>query len=345
MDGGIFLSYRRDDSAGYAGRLYDRLKERFPGRVFMDVGEIGVGEDFVAAIESRLASCRVLVVLIGPAWNPARLSQDGDFVHLEILHGIRARLKVMPVLLHGARVPAAGELPADLAGLTRLQALRISDEGWDRDVEALIDAIGKAIGRGAKRRTNFGAAALAGFAAALILAMGVWWWWQHRSNSTDAALLVSAKTTDAEKRYVGSIANDYNKAADVLDSIGKQIDGSAATQGQPVSARDDWGPGERKDLALDVPGDPHSLTINISDAVPVVVFGVAAGGTCPLKFPTPPTKANYEQRQCGPAPFNSTAIEALRITQNRSGKGVHVTIRMANAEKAPRRTIVLSGTY
>jgi len=346
VDGGIFLSYRREDSAGYAGRLYDRLKGRFPARVFMDVGEIGVGDDFVAAIENRLASCSVLVVLIGPAWNPARLADSGDFVHLEILHGIRGGLKVMPVLLHGARVPAVSELPADLAGLTRLQAIRISDESWDRDAAALIGAIEQVIGKVAPPQMRFAPAAGIGIAA--ILAVGVWFWWHGRSTSSSAplpAVVAPGETTviDVQKRYAGSVANDYNKAADVLDSIGNQIEGvsagGAATHEEPVSIEKNLRPGERQEIVLSVPGSPHNLAIAVFEK------GGPSGGKCPSNPPQPPTPANLAERQCEPAVFHSTDVQTVRVTQNKPGSGFAVMVRIASAATAPMRTIRVSATY
>jgi hypothetical protein len=69
---GIFISYRREDSAGHAGRLYDRLSQHFGrSRVFMDVAQIEAGLDFVEAIEQAVGSCRVLLVMIGGSGSSA----------------------------------------------------------------------------------------------------------------------------------------------------------------------------------------------------------------------------------------------------------------------------------
>ena len=115
----IFLSYRRDDSAGYAGRLYDRLRNRF-GRqqVFMDVNAIEVGEDFAHVIEEKIGSCDVLVVLIGKQWLSStdnegrrRLENQEDFVRLEIAAALDRNILVIPTLVGGASMPSVQKLP------------------------------------------------------------------------------------------------------------------------------------------------------------------------------------------------------------------------------------------
>ena len=115
MERNIFISYRRADSEGYAGRIYDRLAERFGSdRVFLDVTDIGVGEDFVDAIHQAISCCQVLLVLIGPRWSSIvnetgkkRLYDPNDFVRLEVASALENGLRVIPVLVFGAEMPAA----------------------------------------------------------------------------------------------------------------------------------------------------------------------------------------------------------------------------------------------
>eukprot|EP01041_Mallomonas_annulata_P016357 gene16357-biopygen9244 len=110
MDG-IFISYRRDDSAGYAGRLYDRLAAQFGAdRVFMDVAGIELGTDFVTAIEQAVGSCKVLIVVIGDEWlsttdtaGRRRLDDPHDFVRLETSVALEREIRVVPVLVGGGR--------------------------------------------------------------------------------------------------------------------------------------------------------------------------------------------------------------------------------------------------
>ena len=119
MSVSIFLSYRRDDDAGYAGRLYDRLSALFPGAVFMDVPGIAPGEDFAAKIEQAVRSSSVLLVLIGKQWITAidkqgrrRLDDPDDFVRREILAALAGGIRVVPVIVPGAENLKAEELPA-----------------------------------------------------------------------------------------------------------------------------------------------------------------------------------------------------------------------------------------
>lgn len=148
MDG-IFISYRRDDAAGYAGRLYDRLVGHFgPEQVFMDVEGIEPGLDFVEAIERAVGSCRVLIVIIGDEWTTVtdaagrrRLDDPHDFIRLETGTALRRKIRVVPVLVGGAVMPHADELPDELKSLTRRQAIDINHKQWESSSGELIRAL------------------------------------------------------------------------------------------------------------------------------------------------------------------------------------------------------------
>lgn len=150
MDG-IFISYRREDSAGYAGRLYDRLAAHFGAeRVFMDVEGIAPGTDFVDAIERAVTSCKVLIVLIGNEWTGIadgsgrrRLDDPNDFIRLETSTALKRDIRVVPVLLEGAQMPRVDELPDELSSLSRRQAIEISHKQWEASTGNLIEALDK----------------------------------------------------------------------------------------------------------------------------------------------------------------------------------------------------------
>ena len=188
----IFLSYRRTDAAGYAGRLADHLRERFgPDSVFQDVDNIQAGADFPRAIEQAVGSCQVLLALIGDSWaaersteGARRLDDPGDFVRLEVGAALRRGTAVIPVLVEGARMPREEELPPDLKPLTRHQALELSDSRWRYDTDRLAAAIeriaGKRVGSGLPssapaqgRRWFLGL--LVGGGAALAAGAGFYW--------------------------------------------------------------------------------------------------------------------------------------------------------------------------
>jgi hypothetical protein len=143
----ILISYRRADSAAYAGRLYDHLLARL-GRenVFMDIATIKPGEDFYSVIERSVASCDALVAVIGKGWltsadgRTRRLDLPDDFVRMEIAIALARNVTVIPALVGGARMPTADELPDDLSALSRRQAIEISDTRFREDVDRLVEA-------------------------------------------------------------------------------------------------------------------------------------------------------------------------------------------------------------
>jgi len=152
---GTFISYRREDAAGYAGRLRESLERRLgPSRVFRDVDTLRPGQDFVQAIEARLTDCRVMLTVIGREWAGARdmtgsrrLDEPYDFVRLEIAAALaRPNVLVVPVLVEGAAMPAASELPENIRPLARRHAVTIRDETWDADVDRLVGVIESATG-------------------------------------------------------------------------------------------------------------------------------------------------------------------------------------------------------
>lgn len=145
----IFISYRRDDAAGYAGRLEEALEKRLGhGSVFRDVLDIPPGEDFVTAIRARLAGAQAVLVIIGPRWaggdlpGQRRIDDEGDFVRLEVAMALDSGTRVVPVLLPGAEMPSEADLPVPLKPLARRNALSLSDAHWAADIGRLADVIG-----------------------------------------------------------------------------------------------------------------------------------------------------------------------------------------------------------
>jgi hypothetical protein len=150
----VFISYRRDDSAGEAGRLADALEARFGDqRVFRDVEDIPAGEDFAQAIDLALVKADTLLVVIGRKWlesrdaaGKRRLENPQDFVRLEIESALRHGIRVVPVLVQGTAAPSASELPESLRPLARIQAHELSDSRWQYDVVRLVDLLEQVAG-------------------------------------------------------------------------------------------------------------------------------------------------------------------------------------------------------
>jgi hypothetical protein len=142
----VFISYRRDDSAGYAGRVRDRL-ERELGRdlLFMDVDAIPLGSNFSKVLHEEVANCGVLLAMIGPNWSDARdehgnrrLDDPNDFVRIEIAAALHRNVPVIPILLEGARIPKATQLPEDLKELALRNGMEIRHASFQDDMNRLI---------------------------------------------------------------------------------------------------------------------------------------------------------------------------------------------------------------
>ena len=158
----IFVSYRRDDAGGHAGRLVDRLTARFGADgVFMDVQDIAPGDRFAASIDETIARCDCLVAVIGPRWvdlMQQRAQGLEDFVRHEIAAALRRDIPVVPVLVGGAPIPSHQVLPADLAALSQRNAVEIRDDRFEDDVARLGDALAKmsSVRKGSGRRLGTG---------------------------------------------------------------------------------------------------------------------------------------------------------------------------------------------
>jgi hypothetical protein len=141
----IFISYRREDSGGHAGRLCDRLTARFGrARVFMDLQDIAPGQNFAQAIDEMIATCHCVIAVIGPRWLEVfqrRAPGGEDFVQHEIAAALHRDITVIPVLVGGARMPSAEHLPPVMSALRYRNAFEVRDERFDDDVARLGDAI------------------------------------------------------------------------------------------------------------------------------------------------------------------------------------------------------------
>src|SRR5262245_36863677 len=149
----VFICYRRDDSAGHAGRVHDRLEREF-GRelLFMDVDAIPLGANFIKVLREEVAKCDALLAIIGPGWLDARdekgnrrLENPYDFVRVEIGTALKRNIPVIPLLVEGTLVPKADQLPADLKELALRNGIDIRHASFPNDMERLIRGL-----RGAK---------------------------------------------------------------------------------------------------------------------------------------------------------------------------------------------------
>jgi len=150
----IFISYRRDDASGEAGRLADHMNRRFGrGQVFLDIDTIDPGTDFVRVLQSSLRETAAVLVVIGQRWTSARdsagarrLDSATDFVRLEVEESLGRNIPVVPVLVQGATMPRAEDLPPSMASLTTRQAVTLDHAEFHDDANRLCDHLEKMLG-------------------------------------------------------------------------------------------------------------------------------------------------------------------------------------------------------
>jgi hypothetical protein len=234
----IFINYRREDSAATAGRLHDRLAQVFGRkRIFMDVDQIPAGIDFVEHLNSQVAAGNVLLVVIGPHWlevqNEAgqrRLNQPDDFVAIEIAAALARDIRVIPVLVDGASVPKASELPDLLKPLVRRQAIEVRQPHFGRDAEALIERVREALGDKAglgrwRGRASAGAAAIA---VLLLIGAGGYVFLGHLVDQgvqrAELKLEDERKADEAEQRRLAAAKAEQDRQAKAAQEAKRQAD-------------------------------------------------------------------------------------------------------------------------
>ena len=215
----IFISYRREDSAGHTGRLYDSLRAHFGQEsLFMDLTAIESGQNFVDAIKAAVGSSDVLLAVIGGQWltctgpNGRRLDDPQDFVRTEISAALERRTPVIPVLVEGAAMPTADALPALLKPLSERNAHEISDHRWSYDVERLIQATEKLASKPRRLQRRAWVAIAAG--VALIVILGAVLLLRARQGTGDG-LQDAESYSSRGTEYLAS--GDYDRAIADLD--------------------------------------------------------------------------------------------------------------------------------
>ena len=249
--GQIFISYRRDDTAGYARALHDALAQQFGAeRVFIDVDDIGAGQAFDARIVQAIGQARVLLVLIGPRWlaphdgGPPRLHRPDDTVRQEVAAGLAGGLQVIPLLFDGAAMPTPAELPAPLQPLARRQALVMDARRFAADRQQLLDVLRQALGEPpttpapaptTRRPPALLRAGTAGVAAAAVAAAA---WWllrpavpaapavQTATSPASAAAPVAAPRAAVNGRWQADVSYDW-PGARFTETLDLQGDGTA----------------------------------------------------------------------------------------------------------------------
>jgi len=153
MTSGIFISYRRSDSKSDARSICQRLEKTFGKRkVFIDVDSIRPGKDFKSVLKNDLEQCNIMVVVIGPRWlellrssRPTDSETSQDYVYLEVASALERKLPIFPVLVDGATMPEAKDLPDVLKPLAFRQALSVRHDSFPRDMSGLEQELRRAV--------------------------------------------------------------------------------------------------------------------------------------------------------------------------------------------------------
>lgn len=145
----VFISYRRDDAAPWAGRIYDSLANELSSSiVFIDIDSILAGDDFEEKLNIVLSTCEIMLVLISKSWVNAKnesgdlkLFLKNDYVKHEIKSAIKNDMLLLAVLLDGAKMPDATQLPPEITALATRNAVKISHDRYKADIDNLLSVI------------------------------------------------------------------------------------------------------------------------------------------------------------------------------------------------------------
>ncbi len=207
---GVFISYRREDSAAYAGRLFDILSTEF-GRenTFMDLDTIEGGDNFSVVIERKLDVSDALLAVIGPHWltvtepnGGRRLDNESDLVRVEIAKALERGIRVIPVLVGGATLPRPVDLPTKLQALCERQAMEVRDSHFHADVKDLTDVLHRTLhGTGFVPKASNLKRFIPAFLVGLAVVIGMFWLLVQRRvvqrQDVERAASVAAATKQA----------------------------------------------------------------------------------------------------------------------------------------------------
>ena len=257
MAGGIFISYRRDDTRHVAGRLAGDLMDRFGAeRIFRDIDSIDAGDEFPQRLDKALNHCVLMLVLIGRQWLGAtdgqqrrRLDDPNDWVRLEIATALRRGIRVVPVMVEDTALPPEDQLPEELRPLVRRQARMLSDARWRGDLQAMVDFVVKLPGmtpldaapanpahagtvpKAASRRTSWVWLGV-GTAALLVLAMVVG---PPLRGASDAPDLSGTWISDDKQEVYKFVKHGDEYAVAVLDGLKQTESGTARVTGNKLT--------------------------------------------------------------------------------------------------------------
>jgi hypothetical protein len=289
----LFLSYRRVDTAGRAGRLFDGLTQRLgSGSVFQDVASVSPGVDFEQALITSLAATDASIVVIGSEWasleapdGVRRLDRADDYVRQEVVAALASGRPVVPVLVGEAPMPEPDDVPAELRPLLKRQAFTLRDDAWNDDVDDLVRRLRSEVAP-RRRRPRLAVLVAAGIAVVLVAGLAIALWPRDEDSGEDASTppcdviddsawsaigLTAAPVgtydlSDGSNRHVGYTVTAL-RAGQRQSSWRTLVDVDVSNQTTPVEATsdDDWyiDPGDFQHIVVDgvASGDPSCFSV------------------------------------------------------------------------------------
>jgi hypothetical protein len=268
---GVFISYRREDSSGYAGRLFDILSIHFgKENTYMDLDTIKGGDNFVTVIEDKVGQCDALLAVIGERWltitgdnGIRRLDMEHDFVRLEIVKALERGVRVIPVLVGGGRMPHQPDLPEDLRPLALRQAMDLRDAHFHTDADQLMDLLKQTVpsitSRPRKVRSNRLAAAVSSVVVVAVIVGGIFVFRQVRPTAHP--------NPDSTVQQGSASANGAVPSAQAVNPV--EADKSKSPSKGPADIHGKW----KATVKYDWPGAIYEETFNFE------VDGTEVSGT------------------------------------------------------------------
>jgi hypothetical protein len=234
MTSGVFISYRRLDSKSDARSICQRLEKAFgKGKVFIDIDSIRPGENFQSVLKKDLEKCNIMVVVIGLPWlellrssGPTDSETSHDYVHLEVASALERKLPIFPVLVDGATMPEAKDLPDDLKPLAFRQAFSVRHDSFPRDMLGLEQELRRSVSTPATWKV----AVISGL---FIISVGAFSYYIWRSPLTSAKIYseVGNFACFSEAEYPGSWREEASICAPYGCNFGKMSQDACLTLG------------------------------------------------------------------------------------------------------------------
>jgi len=257
---GVFISYRREDSSGYAGRLFDILSVHFgKENIYMDLDTIKGGDNFATVIEDKIGQCDALLAVIGERWltctgvdGSRRLDSAHDYVRMEIAKALERGVRVIPVLVGGGKMPHQPDLPDDLRLLALHQAMDLRDAHFHTDADQLMDVLKQTVpsitGRPRRVRSNrFAVVGSAVLAVAVLVAGGLVFW--HVKTAAHS-------TPDPAVQQGSALADGAVPPGQAVNPMGP--DKSKGPDKRPADIHGKW----KATVTYDWPGAVYEETFN-----------------------------------------------------------------------------------